>query len=249
MPALRQGVEPQEGISSGILPLPASARAPVAASLISELSGPLLIVSPRFDRVLTLAQELPYWIPQSEVAIFPEPDPLFYEKLPWGEQTRQQRAEILAKLAAETKAENHIILASVRAIMAVTLSPDQMRESIRELQIDQMVEIQELLEFLLGIGYEPASIVTNRGQYSRRGGILDVWSNSRNSPVRIELFGDQIDSMREFEPATQRSSRRIRNLELTPAREGIPNFLAKTPEHESELHEYYMPRVNPDAAG
>jgi transcription-repair coupling factor (superfamily II helicase) len=249
LPTLRQSIEPHEAISSGALPLPSSARAPVAASLISELSKPMLIVSPRFDRVLTLAQELPHWIPQSEVAIFPEPDPLFYEKLPWGEQTRLQRAEILARLAAESKAENYIILASVRAIMAVTLSPDQMRASIRELHIDQIVEMQELLEFLLGIGYDPASIVTNRGQYSRRGGILDVWSNSRSTPTRIELFGDEIDSMREFDPATQRSSQKIRRLQLTPAREGLPTFIAKTPDLDHKLHEYYLPGVNPDSHG
>ena len=249
LPALRQSIEPQEAISSGVLPLPSSARAPVAASLISELSAPMLIVSPRFDRVLTLAQELPHWIPQSEVAIFPEPDPLFYEKLPWGVQTRLQRAEILARLASETNAESSIILASVRAIMAVTLSPEQMRASIRELQTDQMVEMQELLEFLLGIGYDPASIVTNRGQYSRRGGILDVWSNSQNTPTRIELFGDEIDSMREFDPATQRSSRKILRLQLTPAREGLPTFIASAPDQSSDLHEYYLPRVNTDFHG
>jgi transcription-repair coupling factor (superfamily II helicase) len=249
LPTLHQSIEPQEAISSGVLPLPASARAPVAASLISVLSAPMLVVSPRFDRVLTLAQELPHWIPQSEVAIFPEPDPLFYEKLPWGEQTRLQRAEILARLAAEAKAESYIILASVRAIMAVTLSPDQMRASIRELHTDQMVEMQELLEFLLGIGYDPASIVTNRGQYSRRGGILDVWSNSQSTPTRIELFGDEIDSMREFDPASQRSSRKIRRLQITPAREGLPTFIGGALDQNSELHEYYLPGINPDSHG
>ena len=75
LPALRQSVEPENAIASGLLPLPTSARAPVAASMLIERSAPLLIVSPRFDRVLTLAQELPYWAPQTPVAIFPEPDP------------------------------------------------------------------------------------------------------------------------------------------------------------------------------
>ena len=249
LPALRRSVEPEHAIASGLLPLPTSARAPVAASMLSEHSTPLLIVSPRFDRVLTLAQELPYWTPLTPVAIFPEPDPLFYEKLPWGVQTRLQRAEILARLASMTTADGSIILASIRAIMTVTLAPDQMRASIRKLEVSQSVEIQELLEFLLGIGYDSASIVTDRGQFSRRGGILDVWSNSQNAPTRIELFGDEIDSMREFDPATQRSAKKFRRLELTPAREGIPTYLTKTPEHESLLHEFYLPGVNPEPHG
>ena len=249
LPALRQSIEPHEAISSGVLPLPASARAPVAASFVSELSAPMLIVAPRFDRVLTLAQELPYWSPQSEIAILPEPDPLFYEKLPWGKQTRLQRADILAQLAGETISDNSIILASVRAIMAVTLSPEQMRASTRELKTGQTLEIQELLEFLHGIGYDPASIVSERGQYSRRGGILDLWSNSQNTPTRIELFGDEIDSMREFNPSTQRSSRKIRRLQLTPAREGLPIFIDDVLDQGSDLYEHYLPRINPDSHG
>ena len=249
LPALLDSVDPLDGVSSGILPLPSSARAPVAASLISELPGPLLLVAPRFDRVLTLAQELPHWNPHIDVAVFPEPDPLFYERLPWGERTRQHRAEILARLAARTRLEKTIVLASVRAVMTVTLSPDQMRASSRKLRRHQTLEMQELLEFLVGIGYEPATIVTTRGQFSRRGGILDIWSNTHSAPSRIELVGDEIESMREFDPATQRSSLKISDLQLTPAREGIPSLLGQTPEHNSELHEFYLPSINSGAQG
>ncbi len=249
LPALRQSVDPADGVSRGTLPLPSSARAPIAASLMDAFAGPLLMVAPRVDRVLTLAQELPHWNPQIDVAVFPEPDPLFYERLPWGERTRQHRAEILARVAAETMRENTIILSTVRAIMTVTISPEQMLASSRELHLHQTIEMQELLEFLVGIGYEPATIVTTRGQFSRRGGILDIWSNSHGTPTRIELFGDEIDSMREFDPATQRSSQTIDDLPLTPAREGIPSLLAHTPEHDSELHEFHLPRVSSGSHG
>ena len=249
LPALRESIHPLEGVSRGTLPLPRSARAPVAASLISELDGPLLMVSPRVDRVLTLAQELPYWNPRLEVSVFPEPDPLFYEREPWGERTRQLRAEILARLAMETGMENTVILASIRALMTVTLSPDQMRKHSRELRIRQTVEVLELLEFLVGVGYVSASIVSTRGQFSRRGGILDIWSNTHRAPVRIELFGDEIESMREFDPASQRSSQIITALQLAPAREGISSVLARTPEHDSELQEYYLSRASSSAYG
>ncbi|MCH7609538.1 MAG: transcription-repair coupling factor [Chloroflexi bacterium] len=249
LPALRASVDALEGVSGGMLPLPSSARAPIAASLISERAGPLLMVAPRGDRVLTLAQELPHWAPQARVAVFPEPDPLFYEPQPWGKRTRQQRAEILARLSSENELENTIYLATVRAIMTVTPSPEQMRASSRKLESHQTVEMQELLKFLVGIGYEPASIVTTRGQFSRRGGILDIWSNTHNNPVRIELFGDEIETMREFDPATQRSSQMIDNLLLTPPREGIPALLVHAPEHDSDLHEFYLPGIHPDPHG
>ena len=55
--------------------------------------------------------------------------------------------------------------------------------------------------------------------------------------------------MREFDPATQRSAEKFQHLELTPAREGIPTYLTKTPEHESELHEFYLPGINPEPNG
>ncbi|MFQ5942059.1 MAG: transcription-repair coupling factor [Anaerolineales bacterium] len=249
LPVVREGLRLESRLSEGALPLPSAARAPVAASLVSENAGPLLVVSPRMDRVLTMAQELPHWNPHAEVAVFPEPDPLFYEELPWGERTRHNRAEILARLATGTRLDNTIILASVRAIMTATLAPDQMRASSRRLHVHQNIEILELLEFLLGIGYDSASIVTRRGQSSRRGGILDIWPNTRNAPVRIELFGDEIESMREFDPATQRSSETIQNLELAPAREGVPALLSHIPEHDTELHEFYLPSINPELNG
>jgi transcription-repair coupling factor (superfamily II helicase) len=209
----------------------------------------MVLVVPRVDRALTLAEELPYWDPGIDVAILPEPDPLFYELLPWAERTRQQRAGILARLASETNLQRTIILATVRSIMTVTLSPDQMRASSRALDLHQPLEMQELLDFLVGTGYEPASIVTTPGQFSRRGGILDVWSNNRVTPVRIELFGNEIESMREFDPATQRSLETVDHLRLTPAREGIPSLLTQAPEHGTELHEFYLPVVNPHGQG
>jgi len=249
LPALRASIDPLAGVSAGILPLPSSARAPIAASLISGREGPVLMVAPREDRVLALAQELPHWAPQINVAVFPEPDPLFYERLPWGGRTRQKRAEILAQMSAEPGLENTILLASVRAIMTVTPSPDQLRASSRQLRTRQTVEMKELLEFMVGIGYEPASIVTARGQFSRRGGILDLWSNTHNNPTRIELFGDEIETMREFDPASQRSSQKIENLRLTPPREGIPALLGQAPPHDSDLHEFYLSRIHPSPHG
>ncbi len=249
LPALRASIDPLAGVSGGILPLPSSARAPIAASLISERPGPLLMIAPRTDRVLSLAQELPHWAPQINVAVFPEPDPLFYERLPWDAGKRQKRAEILTQLSVEPGLQNTILLASVRAIMTVTPSPDQMRASSRQLHTRQTVDMQELLEFMVGIGYEPASIVTAPGQFSRRGGILDLWSNTHNNPTRIELFGDEIETMREFDPASQRSSQKIETLRLTPPREGIPALLRQAPPHDSDLHEYYLPRIHPSPHG
>ena len=74
------------------------------------------------------------------------------------------------------------------------------------------------------IGYSPTTIVVEPGTFSRRGGILDIFPAASNWPVRIEFFGDEIESLRTFSPSTQRSLDAIEQVTITPAREALPRF-------------------------
>ena len=71
----------------------------------------------------------------------------------------------------------------------------------------------------LTLGYEPVSTVVAPGQFARRGGILDIWTSADAQPVRLEFFGDEIDTLRRFDPATQRTIQSLQRLPVTPARE------------------------------
>jgi transcription-repair coupling factor (superfamily II helicase) len=97
------------------------------------------------------------------------------------------------------------------------------------------------------IGYEYANIVVQSGQFSRRGGILDVWTPGESQPVRIEFFGDEIDTMRSFDPATQRTVEQVDTLTITPAREILPVSAGNAGLPLKDLQEFHIPVAHPQA--
>ncbi|MGA9533139.1 MAG: transcription-repair coupling factor, partial [Anaerolineales bacterium] len=212
--------------------LPASARPPVLAALIQDIEAPILVLVPRGDRLLTLAEELKAWSPGVETMIFPEPGPLFYERAPWGPRTRRQRAAGLARLTASSQpgADANpeplppIMLATARGAMTRTLSPRTVIANARWLLVGSQRRLDKLIDLLSNTGYTHSTVVAEPGQFSRRGGILDVWPPAEHAPVRVEFFGDQVDSLRTFDPASQRSVESIQALRITPAREGLPRL-------------------------
>jgi transcription-repair coupling factor (superfamily II helicase) len=252
----------------GCLRLPRSARAPVAAALACDLRRPVALLVPRPDRMLVLAEELPAWAPGLQVLSFPDPGPLFYERVAWGPRALRQRITTLAALteagqpgAAQPAPVPRVILAPARSLMTRTLSRRDFLAHARSIHPGSTLRLDRLLELLVGTGYNPASLVTEPGQFSRRGGLLDLWPPAENLPVRLELFGDEIDSLRSFDPATQRSIDDRPEVRLTPAREGLPRLRPAegdawptaaegAPESERQkLEEYFLPWTNPRSGG
>jgi len=249
------------------LDLPRAARPAFAAALTEDLNRPVLFVVARNDRLLNLLEEIPAWAAGLEVHPFPVPSPLFYELAPWDERTIRQRATVLAKLTAQSQPgapENEkiphcsLILAPVRAIMMRTLSPRQFIANSRWVKLGGIMQLERFIRLLVNNGYIPSSLVTEPGQFSRRGGILDLWPPAQEQPARIELFGDEVDSIRAFDPTTQRSNQEINYLRLTPAREGLPGFFqeewlsflsSSTDLPHDTLLEFFLPSMNPMPAG
>ena len=203
-----------------------------------------------------LADELTLWAPKSPRLFFPEPNPLFYENAPWGLTTRRDRLMVLTTLAGYhipgvTKPAPPIIIAPVRAVMARTLPRRDFLKALRTIKIGQIIQPEELLRAWVSLGYEHTNIVVSPGQFSRRGGILDVWTPPSDQPVRIEFFGDEIDTMRRFDPASQRTIRTIDRLPISPAREFIspdPTHLQDLNIDSSSLSEFHIPLLHPTPA-
>jgi transcription-repair coupling factor (superfamily II helicase) len=82
-----------------------------------------------------------------------------------------------------------------------------------------VINLDEILHTLVDHGYDSVNTVIASGQFARRGGILDVWPPAEKLPVRIEFFGDEVDTLRSFEPSTQRTIRPVERVLITPARE------------------------------
>ncbi len=233
------------------LGLPRSARLPVVTSLVKDLSIPVVLLTDRADRALTMLDELNFWAPDINKKYFPEPNPLFYEQAAWGSVTRRERLEALTALAlyhmpgARKPSEPVIIVTSLRAVMTRTLPRRDFLSMCKTIKVGVSVSPESLQRTWVELGYEAVDTVLEHGQFSRRGGILDVWTPAEPFPVRIEFFGNEIDTLRRFDPGSQRTIRPLDDLLITPAREILPSMSDLTVPEGVELDEFSIPLVHP----
>src|ERR1700761_583660 len=146
----------------------------------------------------------------------PAHDVLPFESMSPHPDVQEQRASVLWKIATGTAA---IVIAPVEAASMRFFPPDYYAGLGRVLRTEEEVGLEELTTHLASVGYSPMDIVEMPGQFTRRGGIFDVYSPEADRPVRIELFGDEIESIRKFEPDSQRSSTAIDEALLLPLTE------------------------------
>jgi transcription-repair coupling factor (superfamily II helicase) len=216
----------QEELTGGVAPPPLgvlrAVRPALLAALARDLERPMLVVAGSVERAKHLVQSLADWsLAPERILRFPEPLTLFYERAPWTDEVVSGRLRVLSSLQSSS-AFPSIVIASARALMQPTLPLRQYTTSVREFRVDQVLDLERTLSLWTGLGYEPVSVVEAPGQFSHRGGILDIFPPADALPVRIELFGNQVDSLRRFDPATQRSQERVEAITVTPAREALP---------------------------
>ncbi|MEA4812558.1 MAG: transcription-repair coupling factor [Anaerolineaceae bacterium] len=212
------------------LGLPRSARLAVLAALHHALNLPIVLLTNRADRALALFDELNFWLPDSNNQYFPEPNSLFYEDLPWSMSTKLERLAVLASLGRSwlpgetTSPQAPIIVSPIRAVMTRTIPRRDFLKNTQRIALGDQRNMDETARHWVGLGYEYSNIVVQPGQFSRRGGILDVWPPSEELPLRLEFFGDEIDTLRQFNPATQRTEAKLEKANIYPAAEALPLY-------------------------
>lgn len=227
-----------------------SARLPVAAALAQDQAAPVLIITDRSERAFTMGDELKFWFPTANRCAFPAPNPLFYEQAAWGNNIRRERLQTLAILSTyhipgvEKPSSPPFIFASVRAVMARTLPRRDFLKVARTIKINSQHSIDDLLRQWVEIGFQSADTVLEVGYFSRRGGILDIWPPAEPYPVRLEFFGDEIDTLRQFDPVSQRTIAKREKIQITPAREVLPCAAIKNGIN-GDVEEFHLPLVHP----
>ncbi|MEI7742460.1 MAG: transcription-repair coupling factor, partial [Chloroflexota bacterium] len=221
--ALRERLGPvaapaMHGRHVGLTAVPHGAKSYLAAALASVAAGERICWIGRDaeigDRV---AEELGAWLGDpSLVAILEPRTSLAYER---SELVPDETAARVAALASWRSGRARIMVASVQALLQATIAPTDLPERLRVLKGGTRVGLDALLAELFERGYTPVLEVAGRGEFARRGGIVDVFPPSAPLPVRIEFFGDEIDSLRAFDPTDQRSVEAVRELALLPATE------------------------------
>jgi transcription-repair coupling factor (superfamily II helicase) len=231
------------------LGLPRSARLPVLAALHADINRPILLVTDRADHALSLFDEMGFWL-QSARLLFAEPNPLFYEEAAWGVSTRRSRLQTLTALAAyhlpfvQKPEMQPVIIASVRSLMTRTLPRRDYLKACKKLSVSQSIQPDGLIREWARVGYQRVNTVLEPGQFSHRGGLLDIWPPTELNPVRLDFFGDEIETIRQFDPATQRTVEKLENILITPARE----FLQPEGDTSENLSEFHIPLLHTQPA-
>src|SRR5579875_1928957 len=199
--------------------VPDAAKPALLAALLGDANEPALIVAARPARAATLAEEIAAFLDDPDrVLLFPEIDTIPYERVQADRDAIEARLRVLEALALPGNT-GRIVVTSGMALAQRTLAPQAERAGLTELREGERIGIAALLARLDELGYAFVPMVEVPGQASRRGGIVDVYPPGAEAPLRIELFGDQIETLRRFDPTTQRTVARVERAVLGPARE------------------------------
>ncbi|MGB9492360.1 MAG: CarD family transcriptional regulator, partial [Terriglobales bacterium] len=199
-----------------------AAKALILALLQQRGERPLIVVVPDNRAaedllpVLSAFAELTGAVDPDAIVSLPARDVLAFQNLSPHPEIQEERATALWKIATGRAS---IVISPVSATAILLRAPEYYADLARLLRRGETFDLDKLLQHLNTIGYTSADVVEMPGQYATRGGILDVYSPESDRPVRVEFFGDEIESMRKFDPASQRSSNAVDEVVLLPLTE------------------------------
>ena len=218
---------------------PDETKAYILASLNHDLDVPLLVITPHPDGARQLYDEIQSWITDSSsVLLFPEAGFLPENYIAPDSVILNERMKTLSALVNLHKEDisaterSFIVITHASAAASYIMSPDNFLRLNMRLSIGMSVSPAELITAWQSAGYSLETIVEVPGSISHRGGIIDVFSRNYDMPVRLEFLGNQIDSIRFFDPKTQRSIRIVSSVDIVPAGE------INETSHESTIFNY-----------
>ena len=214
-------------IESGGLPalvsgLSAVHRANLAAALRLETGRPVFVICPDDTAAENFARDLSSMLGEDAESLIMR-DYTFYAVEAASRQTEQRRIAVLCRLA-EGKAP--VVAASVSGLIQRTMPRDTLMRAAFTIEYGGTYAVEDIEDALMRCGYSRCEQVEGQGQFARRGGILDFFSPGAEEPVRIEFWGDEIDSMGRFDIATQRRTEQIKSCTILPAAETLPQLTA-----------------------
>ncbi len=241
--ALVQMLRDQPSARVHVAPSLTAARPPLVAALAEQTAGPLLYIVGNSDAALRTREDLCQWLDPDAVQLFPSIDAMPYEPMSPGNDVIAERLRVLRRLASEprtgTRRVNQepdlnggndgsqfsvlgsplVIVAPIKALIQPTLTPRECAGATVLLKRGDERNIDELIADWVAMGYRVAPTVEEPGELNRRGGIVDIFPPGDELPLRIEFFGDEIDSLRRFDPITQRSESQVRSALIGPPHE------------------------------
>src|ERR1700712_4754770 len=183
-----------------------------------EHTGSILHVTRDDARMARLAEALAFVMPEAEILRFPAWDCLPYDRVSPNPALVSERIATLARLL-EKPSGPRIVLTTVNALVQLVPPRSAFTGASMELAVNGQVKPEKLAEYLEANGYGRGGRVMEPGEYAMRGGIIDIFPSGESDPVRLDLFGDTIESIRVFDPSSQRSAGKRKTLSLRPVSE------------------------------
>ncbi len=184
-----------------------------------DIPGTLIHVARDDRRMDSLETALAFFAPKTRIVTLPAWDTVPYDRIGPNSDLVAKRITALARLALGAGKEPLIVLTTVNGILQ-RLPPRQfIRQAMRQLAPGQRIDMNRLIQRLQLGGYVRTGTVMEPGEFAVRGGILDLFPPGRVNPVRLDFFGDTLESIKSFDPRTQRTSRLVQKLVLLPISE------------------------------
>ena len=203
-----------------------SSKSLLLAYLFQTLSRTLLILTSDSDEAEEIRDDLEGFIGGDSIRYYPSRDVLPFEDKQPSVESLGSRIETLADLSVRRSV---VIVAPVKAVLEKVVLPETFTSMTVELHRSQTLDFDRFISKLVQLGFEREPIVEEVGQFSVRGGIVDLYSYASEAPLRLEFFGDRIESIRLFNIETQRSTSHRQNVTILPCYETCDNGDASSP--------------------
>ncbi|MCI1931824.1 MAG: transcription-repair coupling factor [Clostridia bacterium] len=184
------------------------------SSVIYDLKRPSVIVAENDIKAKEMFEDMYFF--NKNTVLFPSRDIIFYSADVHSRDTDINRMNVLKRLLED---ENVNVVVSAEAVFDRLVPPEVLKDSIIRIKEGDMLDLETLSQKLILMGYERTDETQSKGQFSIRGGIIDIYPSVNENAVRIELWDDEVDSIRDMDVSTQRSVDRIKKTEIYPFNE------------------------------
>lgn len=207
------------GLKEGLSPICLTGVSDTAVSHLihgyyHDQGGTIVLITHSESEARKLTEDLraygndPWYLPSKEM--------VFFKSYAHSNQIMQDRIRVIHNVYTQS---HGIVVATLESLLAPLVDKEVWHSYILSLKVGDVVDLEKLGEQLYDMGFERSDMVETEGQFAIRGGILDVFSARFEHPIRIELFDDEVDSIRSFSVSTQKSIDKLDQVEMIPAKE------------------------------
>ena len=194
----------------------------VMADIVKARKGLSVFVARDGARLSAFVDAFRFFAENVEVLTFPAWDCLPYDRIGPSPGVAAQRMATLSQLAADLDEKKPVLLVTTAPALLQRVPPVKfVKRASYSAKVGNSVEIADLERYFAVNGYARASTVSDKGEFAIRGGVIDVFPPTADEPVRLDLFGDTLESIRAFDPETQRSTRQLKEVSLLPVSEAL----------------------------